>query len=143
MGFFGRVLKKKGDGVSKADEMEAFHSTSTPVDPSIAKAHAEKDLRAELGRVQKEAAMLLAHHKTAERKLTDCRHEIATMESMAERAVSENREEDAKEYLRKKVRLEEDLEELEKAEEAAAENYQQIEDTVATLKMELEEIKQL
>ena len=65
------------------------------------------------------------------------------MESMAEKAVSENREEDAKEYLRKKVRLEEELAELEKAEEAAAENYQQIEDTVADLKMELEEIKQL
>ena len=77
----------------------------------------------------------------AERKLSECRDEIDTMEQMANKAVEENRESDAKDYLRKKLTLEESLPELEKAAEAARENYRSITENVENLKLELEEIK--
>ena len=143
MGLFDKVWKrgaKGGKASQSGDAMASFHSAE-PVEDTIAKEYAEKDLRAELGRVQKDAAMLLAHMKTAERKLSECRDEIDTMEQMANKAVEENRESDAKDYLRKKLTLEESLPELEKAAEAARENYRSITENVENLKLELEEIK--
>lgn len=81
-----------------------------------------RDLREDLAEVKKETAGVMADEKTAERKLSECKAEIAKADAAARNALKSGNEDDARKILVRKSELEGSLTSLSDAYEAAHQN---------------------
>ncbi len=81
-----------------------------------------RDMESDLGKVKAETAAVMAEEARAKRELDECTEESAKMQEYAKRAVLSGNDNDAKQFLAAKQKLEDKQTALSKAYEAAAQN---------------------
>ena len=85
-----------------------------------------RELRESLADVKKETAGVMADEKGAERKLTECKNNIATCEKAAKNALVSGNEEDARKILEKKAKYSANLDGLQKTYDVAHSNAEKM-----------------
>lgn len=107
-----------------------------------------RNLEEDLGKVKSETASVMADEKNAKRKLDACQAEIDKMGEYARRAVSQGNDEEAKQFLKKKADLADQLAVLEKDYELACEctvkmrqMHDKLESDIASLKTRRDTLK--
>lgn len=100
-----------------------------------------KNLESDLAKVKQETASVMADEKNAKRKLDDCEAEIAKMGEYARKAVLAGKDDEAKQFLKKKADLADQQAVLEKNYELACESslkmrqmHDKLESDIASLK---------
>lgn len=81
-----------------------------------------RDMESDLGKVKAETAAVMAEEAREKRELDECAEEIAKMQEYAKRAVLSGNDNDAKQFLAAKKKLEDKQTALSTAYEAAAQN---------------------
>ncbi len=81
-----------------------------------------RDMESDLGKVKAETAAVMAEEARAKRELDECTEESAKMQEYAKRAVLSGNDNDAKQFLVAKQKLEDKRTALSNAYEAAAQN---------------------
>lgn len=81
-----------------------------------------RDMESDLGKVKAETAAVMAEEARAKRELDECTEESAKMQEYAKRAVLSGNDNDAKQFLAAKQKLEDKRTALSNAYEAAAQN---------------------
>lgn len=81
-----------------------------------------RDMESDLGKVKAETAAVMAQETRAKRELDECGEEIDKMQEYAKRAVLSGNDNDARQFLAQKQKLEEKKANLQQAYDAAAEN---------------------
>lgn len=81
-----------------------------------------RDMESDLGKVKAETAAVMAQETRAKRELDECGEEIDKMQEYAKRAVLSGNDNDARQFLAQKQKLEEKKASLQQAYDAAAEN---------------------
>lgn len=118
MGIFGRINQILKANVN--DMLDKAEDPSKMIDQTL------RDLREDLAEVKKETAGVMADEKNAERKLSECKTEIAKAETAAKNALLSNKEEDARKILARKSELEGSLSALTDAYNAAHQNSEKV-----------------
>lgn len=118
MGIFGRINQILKANVN--DMLDKAEDPSKMIDQTL------RDLREDLAEVKKETAGVMADEKNAERKLSECKTEIAKAETAAKNALLSNKEEDARKILVRKSELEGSLSALTDAYNAAHQNSEKV-----------------
>lgn len=118
MGIFGRINQILKANVN--DMLDKAEDPSKMIDQTL------RDLREDLAEVKKETAGVMADEKNAERKLSECKTEIAKAETAAKNALLSNKEEDARKILARKSELEGSLSALTDAYNTAHQNSEKV-----------------
>ena len=118
MGIFGRINQILKANVN--DMLDKAEDPSKMIDQTL------RELREDLAEVKKETAGVMADEKNAERKLSECKTEIAKAETAAKNALLSNKEEDARKILARKSELEGSLSALTDAYNAAHQNSEKV-----------------
>ncbi len=118
MGIFGRINQILKANVN--DMLDKAEDPSKMIDQTL------RDLREDLAEVKKETAGVMADEKNAERKLSECKAEIAKAETAAKNALLSDKEEDARKILVRKSELECSLLALTDAYNAAHQNSEKV-----------------
>lgn len=107
-----------------------------------------RNLEEDLAKVKQETASVMADEKNAKRKLDACQQEINKMSEYARKAVTTGNDEEAKQFLKKKADLTDQLAVLEKDYELACEctikmrqMHDKLESDIASLKTRRETLK--
>ena len=118
MGIFGRINQILKANVN--DMLDKAEDPSKMIDQTL------RDLHEDLAEVKKETAGVMADEKNAERKLSECKTEIAKVETAAKNALLSNKEEDARKILARKSELEGSLSALTDAYNTAHQNSEKV-----------------
>lgn len=118
MGIFGRINQILKANVN--DALDKAEDPSKMIDQTL------RDLREDLAEVKKETAGVMADEKNAERKLSECKAEIAKAESAAKNALLSGKEDDARKILVRKSELEGSLSSLTEAYNVAHQNSEKV-----------------
>lgn len=118
MGIFGRINQILKANVN--DMLDKAEDPSKMIDQTL------RDLREDLAEVKKETAGVMADEKNAERKLSECKAEIAKAESAAKNALLSDKDDDARKILVRKVELEGSLSALNEAYTVAHQNSEKV-----------------
>lgn len=118
MGIFGRINQILKANVN--DMLDKAENPSKMIDQTL------RDLREDLAEVKKETAGVMADEKNAERKLSECKAEIAKAESAAKNALLSDKEDDARKILVRKAELEGSLSALNEAYTVAHQNSEKV-----------------
>lgn len=100
-----------------------------------------RNLENDLASVKAETASVMADEKAAKRKLDECNEEIAKMTSFATKAVEAGNDEDARQFLAKRVELTERAETLTKNYELCAQNAAKMREMHAKLESDITTLK--
>lgn len=107
-----------------------------------------RNLEEDLAKVKSETASIMADEKNAKRKLDACQQEIEKMSEYARKAVTAGNDDEAKQFLKKKADLTDQLAVLEKDYELACEctvkmrqMHDKLESDIASLKTRRETLK--
>lgn len=107
-----------------------------------------KNLESDLAKVRQETASVMADEQNAKRKLENCQADINKMAEYARRAVTSGNDEEAKQFLKKKADLADQLAVLEKDYQLACEcslkmrqMHDKLESDIASLKTRRETLK--
>ena len=107
-----------------------------------------RNLEEDLGKVKSETASVMADEKNAKRKLDACQEEINKMAEYARRAVTAGNDDEARQFLKKKADLADQLAVLQKDYELACEcsakmrqMHDKLESDIASLKTRRETLK--
>lgn len=82
----------------------------------------QQEIELRLNKIQAELAALVAHEKTAKRRMEDAELEITRLDAYTRKALEAGEEEQAKEFLRKKLVLEEKVQTLKEEYQIASNN---------------------
>lgn len=101
-----------------------------------------RNMEKDLATIKSEAAAVIAVKNSAERKVEECKGEIAKMESYAKKALQAGNESDARMFLQKKETLNSKLADLEKERETAVVNAEKMKEMHDKLASDIQKLSE-